>query len=320
MKLFPAFLISFFFAKTLIAQNPAQIKVNGERGHLLSKQTEIVSSTDTNSIQYYNITNLGISKCNNGDYKNAISDFSKAIELKPTLYKAYLNRSMAYSKINKYPEAMKDVNKAIQLDSTKYESVYNRAVLYKDQQLYEPALMDFRKTIVLNPNFAYAYAYLAECDMRMGNSGRGIVNLNKAIMLDSNNAEFYYTRSVYYAAKEEIEMQFQDLKKVLLIDPRFSSALNNIGYYYFNNKQLDSALYYYSEAIKYDKNNLRYRCNRARAYEHNKQYNLAINDLSFAISAHPTEAYFYMRRSELYMLAGQKENAGKDIEKYNELK
>jgi hypothetical protein len=72
------------------------------------------ASTNPNSwVAYYN---LGFIYYENGLYDQAISDYSKAIEINPNYTKAYTNRGVAYYKKALYDQAISDYNKAIEID------------------------------------------------------------------------------------------------------------------------------------------------------------------------------------------------------------
>jgi tetratricopeptide (TPR) repeat protein len=291
-----------------------------QEGHIIKQDQEYLFSNDSILISYYKLIDEGILKCNKGQYKESIIDFSNAINLYSLNYKAYLNRSVAYSKIDNYSQALIDINFAISLDSMNYELFYNRGVFYKDLNMQLIAVADFEKSIKINPNFSFSYLYLGECNFINGNLNESLKNYDKAISLDSTQSNFYYSRSVYFSKVNDKVKEIIDLKKVIELDTNFCQAYNNLGYSYFSSNFLDSAIYFYTKAIKCDNENLKYRMNRVRAYEHKKQYQNALNDLNFVIKIDPKESYFYKRRSEIYLLAGQKEKAINDFKKYNELK
>ena len=62
---------------------------------------------------YYN---RGNSKINLQDYRGAIADYSKAIELNPNYNNAYHNRGGAKGNLQDYRGAIADLSKAIELN------------------------------------------------------------------------------------------------------------------------------------------------------------------------------------------------------------
>jgi tetratricopeptide (TPR) repeat protein len=63
--------------------------------------------------------------------QEAISDFSKAIILKPDWTLAYNNRGATYARMGEYDEAIKDFTKAIESDPSNRLAYRNRALAYK---------------------------------------------------------------------------------------------------------------------------------------------------------------------------------------------
>ena len=58
----------------------------------------------------------GMKKYEVGDYKGAIADYTKAIELNPNYINAYLKRGLTKSKLEDWKSAIIDFNKTLQLD------------------------------------------------------------------------------------------------------------------------------------------------------------------------------------------------------------
>jgi len=66
-----------------------------------------------------------------GKKKEAIAEFSKAIEVDPECVNAYLNRAMCYNETGQPKRAVADFSKAIELDPTNAYSYDQRALLYR---------------------------------------------------------------------------------------------------------------------------------------------------------------------------------------------
>ena len=59
--------------------------------------------------------NRGIDNFDKGNYSEAITDFTKAIEINPDYSLAYFNRGLAYAEIDNFSQACSDWQKAYQL-------------------------------------------------------------------------------------------------------------------------------------------------------------------------------------------------------------
>jgi len=78
--------------------------------------------------------NHGADNYQRGQYDEAISDFSKAIEINPRYAQAYLNRGTAYHRIGQYEQAISDLNNAIEINPRYAEAYFNRGGHFRFHQ------------------------------------------------------------------------------------------------------------------------------------------------------------------------------------------
>lgn len=74
----------------------------------LDKQKEFKDKAD-----FYHAR--GFAKRKRGDFKGAIADYTKAIELNPRHFKAYFNRGFSYDKLGMYDKAIENYTKALEV-------------------------------------------------------------------------------------------------------------------------------------------------------------------------------------------------------------
>ena len=93
-----------------------------------------------------------------GNYKGAVADYDKAIQLKPDYAKAYGNRGYAKYILGQHFAAITDYDKALQLKPDIAEVYSNRGVVKASLGQHIAAIADFDKAIHLEPGFADAYS------------------------------------------------------------------------------------------------------------------------------------------------------------------
>lgn len=91
-----------------------------------------------------------------GAYKDALSDFTKAIRLQENMAGAYSNRCLVQIELRNYPEAIADCNQAISLKPLA-EAYLNRGMAHYQLFHISTAISDFTEAIAINPNCAEAY-------------------------------------------------------------------------------------------------------------------------------------------------------------------
>jgi tetratricopeptide (TPR) repeat protein len=115
------------------------------------------------------------------DYKRAIADHDKAIELNPNNEHAYYFRGYVYLDLKEYEKAIVDFNKAIEIASNSERTYCGRGFYYYELKEYEKAIADFDEGIRLNPRYSYSYYMLAVIYKERGEREKAIENLKKVL-------------------------------------------------------------------------------------------------------------------------------------------
>ena len=85
------------------------------------------------------------------DYKGAIADYTKAIELNPDFYDAYFNRGLAKNNLKDHYGGISDYTKVIEVDPN-FGAAYNYRGIAKIMiDMDNDAITDFTKAIELDP-------------------------------------------------------------------------------------------------------------------------------------------------------------------------
>lgn len=89
--------------------------------------------------------------CDLKKYEEAINDYTKAIDLDPQDDDAYYNRWITHAELENYDESIKDYTKAIENNPKKEEAYYNRWSSFYYLKRYEESIADYTKAIELLP-------------------------------------------------------------------------------------------------------------------------------------------------------------------------
>ena len=121
-----------------------------------------------NAKEFYN---SGNEKLDRKQYKEAIKDYTKTIELNKTFVAAYYNRGLAKNYLKDYKGAIEDYTKTIELDSFNIQAYNNRGLAKKALEDYDGAVEDYTKAISLNDSFASAYFNRGNAKVLMERNG-----------------------------------------------------------------------------------------------------------------------------------------------------
>ncbi len=98
----------------------------------------------------------GLSRCKQGEYKAAISDFDQAIQLNPKWAEAYYNRGLAYEQLEEFERAIEDYTLALRTHHNWAIAYCQRGNVYYKMGQYEPAIADYDRALSVNPNLTEA--------------------------------------------------------------------------------------------------------------------------------------------------------------------
>jgi tetratricopeptide (TPR) repeat protein len=177
----------------------------------------------------------GASYHNKSQYDQAISEYTKTLEINPKYVDAYNNRGIAYVDKGKYDQAFIDYNKAIEINPKYALAYYNRGIAYANKEKYDQAIKDFNKALEINSKYALAYNNRGFAYANKGKYDQAIKDFNKALEINPKNTEAYYNRGIAYDKKGKYDQAIKDFSKVLEINPKFAMAHSNRGFTYFVN-------------------------------------------------------------------------------------
>jgi tetratricopeptide (TPR) repeat protein len=95
------------------------------------------------------------------NYDQAIADFDQAIRLDPNDAFAYRGRGIAWRAKGEYDRAITDYDQAIRLDPNFGRAYSNRGNLWVDKKKYDKAIADYTEAVRLAPTFAPAFNSVA---------------------------------------------------------------------------------------------------------------------------------------------------------------
>ncbi|MEK6783296.1 MAG: tetratricopeptide repeat protein [Bacteroidota bacterium] len=249
------------------------------------------------------------------DYRGAIADYDKAIEVEPKQYDTYISRGNAKYYLLDYRGAIADYDKAILLIPekvsflvvlTKRNAYINRAEVKYELQDYRGAIADYSKLIELGlDSLAYFDRGLAKSHLQ---DYRGaIVDYNKAIKFAPNHAPSYYKRGLAKSNLQDHRGAIADYNKAIekmKWHGAFFEHRPDFSEDFIERKIVESA-----DVISA----------RGLAKSALQDYRGAIEDFNKAIELNPDDSKPYFSRGLAKLKIGQKDSGCLDFSKSGEL-
>ncbi len=135
----------------------------------------------------------GIDKTKIGNFKEAIEDFDKAIELKAT-GQIYYNRGYTKSMVEDFNGAILDYNKTIELEYRLAEAYFERAYCREQLNNIDDAIDDYEKAIDTNKQYSDAYNNLGVIKIKQKDYKAALNYFNKAIKFKPDFVSAYVNR------------------------------------------------------------------------------------------------------------------------------
>ncbi len=148
-----------------------------------------------------------------GQIDRAFEDYSKAIALVPSYYKAYINRGNVYSKMGQPDKAIADYDKVISLKPYSSDAYNNKGLIYSDAGLFDKAIEQYDRALNIDPYDSLAYTNRGLAYSLLGEHRLAVEDLNKAIGLDKNYARAYDIRGRVYLKTRDSERAVHDFQK-----------------------------------------------------------------------------------------------------------
>ncbi|MFH1983716.1 MAG: tetratricopeptide repeat protein [Pseudomonadota bacterium] len=250
----------------------------------------------------------GYAAKNRGDFKAAIENYSRAIELDPDNAMAYFARALISDKT----PAMRDFNTLLSMPATDSEAYLIRAWTYRELEKHDLAIEAFGKAIetaagikesasAYNDRGRYYFA------VAMGDAAyyrHAVEDLSRAIELDPGDSEKFSTRGSAHVALNDVDLAFNDFSRAIALAPTYVHNYILRGICLIN-RDPARAIDDFTRAIAVDPKEYSTYMHRAQVYESIGQNELAIDDYSKMLALAPEHHYIYRSRARLYAKIGQ---------------
>lgn len=147
----------------------------------------------------------------NGNFDAALAEYTRALDLDPRSWVAYLLRAYLYQLQGKNLLAIKDLDKTIELNPT-VEAHVMRGVAYAFSGDDETALKDYVTAVRIDPGYGSTYKQRAYIYLRRGKFAEAETDIREAMRLLPNDLEVQHSFGdvLYYGGKTKAaERQWQ---------------------------------------------------------------------------------------------------------------
>jgi tetratricopeptide (TPR) repeat protein len=238
------------------------------------------------------------------NFKDAIEQYTKAIELDPDYDKAYIQRAISYNGLNDFENAASDFDRAIVFNEKDADLYYFSGQAYHLQGQNDIALSKLNEAIEMKGNFLEAYQVRAEVLIELGRYREALDDCQKCLKMKEDEKGYYTLGQVY----EKLEM-YQEAEEAY----RNSIAENKqiIGTHYalanllFSRGNYNAAYTSVMQVLQLDPRDLQGTLLQSQILAAQQNYPKAIEVLSIASIEHRDEPDIYLYRGDYYSMMNQ---------------
>jgi tetratricopeptide (TPR) repeat protein len=159
------------------------------------------------------------------------SRMDELIEANPSLPYPYAERAFERMETKNWKGALEDYNKAIEIDSTNEEYVLNRGLVKEKLKDFAGAYEDYSKAIVFKPDYEKAWLNRGNLLSRQNKLKEAIEDYTIAIFYFSEFAAAYYNRGIAYHRLKQDDKACSDIRKAetlgITVEPSLSKLCDS---------------------------------------------------------------------------------------------
>ena len=262
------------------------------------------------------------------DFRRAIDEYTKAIEIDPKNAYNFNGRAWVYFKAGQAAKGLPDAERALELKPNEPDFLGTRGNIFEALGRRDEAIADLRRALSINPEdpdlqpsrdalkrlegsptapspspgagAGPAPANIIEACTKEPNNDAAITACSR--LIDSGNvtggelATAYEARGLAYRDKQEYDRAIADFDKAIELAPSSASAHYNRGFIYnykgsaMGKDEIERAIQDFDRALQLDPNHYEALRSRGYMYELKRDYGRAIDDYDRAVNAVASKA------------------------------
>jgi len=224
----------------------------------------VLSAGCSKDVHYY--IEMGNEAVREGDFRQAVLHFEKAVELYPESYEAHNSLGAALSASGNLERAVEHFSIAVALKNDFVEGYYNLGRALAGLGRFDEAVEQYEKAVAVDSTYAIAYMGLADAYLGAGDPGRAARSYGQAIEYDRTLLKAYIGLGSVYVGQQEYQKAIDTILAARRVFPKNADLPFMAGKASILMGDPDLAVEHLTEAVALDSLNLFYRNDLASAY------------------------------------------------------
>ncbi len=173
-----------------------------------------------NARQYFK---AGLTFSEAGNYKDAVDQFTRSLELDPEYLSSYLERARACEAMNELQKAADDLQRALSFEQKKEALYYEAARLNYLLSNFDNALELINRSLELKSNYEPAFRMQCLVLLATGDYSGALISINKALALKDSPENYFYRGQVSEKMKNYDQAE-SDYSKAISKNNKYTEA------------------------------------------------------------------------------------------------
>ncbi len=187
-------------------------------------------------------------------YQDALSNYKKALEIKPEYAQAWNGQAKALYELNSHQEALWAYDKAIQIEPSYQDAWSGRGFALSKLKRYQEAIYSFDKSLKLQPESPDVLNAKGEALSNLKRYDEAIKSYDRAVELQPEYEQAWYNKAWALYNLKRYKDALSTYEQVIDLKPNNSLAWYNSGNALINLDRKDDAFKAYSKAVQYKPN------------------------------------------------------------------
>ena len=189
-------------------------------------------------------------------WQNGEALYSSVLEIHPNLHGMLLNRGNYYLDLNQYDKALSDYNRAIEVKPKDSDALFNVALIHNYKRDFEKAVEMLDRALALNKGDYSLYASRGDNYKELGKFRKAIGDYTQAIQLYDRDALPFLNRGICFFSINKAEEARRDFIRVTELQPNSPEGFNNVGYLLLQQEDFENSRKYLEQALQIDADNV----------------------------------------------------------------
>jgi Tfp pilus assembly protein PilF len=162
------------------------------------------------------------------DLFKAIEDYTRALELNPTMSGSRYDLGQTFRQLNLREQAVEQYKLAIALDPLMIKAHNNLGITYAELGMFDEAVTSFERVVEMDPSYVKAYNNMGVVLAQSGREAEAVLVFRTAIEKNPSYANSYKNLANAYISQKQVQPAIEVLTRYVELQPDDESAAENL--------------------------------------------------------------------------------------------